>query len=108
MQTPDPEDRLDEPISKPLFFAEVDSWARELGVAPRLVQVRRMTRGWGSSSAAGQVTFNSDVLWMPPAFRKQVIVEELERLKTVLQAATERQPGCEATGSSGVAGEGGS
>jgi hypothetical protein len=86
MKTPAPEDRLDEPISKPLFFAEVDSWARELGVVPRLVQVRRMTREWGSSSAAGQVTFNSDVLWMPPAFRRQVIIGELERLKAVIEA----------------------
>jgi len=93
MKTPAPEDRLDEPISKPLFFAEVDSWARELGVAPRLVQVRRMTRGWGSSSAAGQVTFNSDVLWMPPAFRKQVIIEELEHLKAVVAAGATEQPG---------------
>ena len=92
MKTPAPEDRLDEPISKPLFFAEVDSWARELGVAPRLVQVRRMTRGWGSSSAAGQVTFNSDVLWMPPAFRKQVIIEELEHLKAVVAAGATEQP----------------
>lgn len=95
MKTPAPEDRLDEPISKPLFFAEVDSWARELGVTPRLVQVRRMTRGWSSSSAGGQVTFSSDVLWMPPAFRKQVIVEELERLRAVV----EPEAGDDTTGS---------
>ncbi len=82
-----PEDRLEQPISKPLFFAEVHSWAREMGVEPRLVQIRRMTKKWGSCSPSGQVTFNREVLWQPPPFRKQVIVEGLERLKEQMENA---------------------
>ena len=75
------EERLEHPISKPLFFAEVHSWAREMDVEPRLVQVRRMTKKWASCTASGQVTFNRELLWQPPPVRRQVIVEELERLK---------------------------
>jgi hypothetical protein len=82
-----PKDRLQHPISKPLFLAEVNSWAREIGVEPKLVQVRRMTKKWASCSTSGQVTFNSEVLWHPPPFRKQVIVEELKRLKQRIEDA---------------------
>lgn len=82
-----PEDRLEQPISKPLFFVEVNSWAREMGVEPKLVQIRRMTKKWASCSASGQVTFNSEVLWQLPPFRKQVIVDALGDLEETLRNA---------------------
>ena len=82
-----PGERLEHPVSKPIFFAEVNSWAREMGVEPKLVQLRRMTKKWASCSASGQVTFNSDVLSQPPPFRRQVIVEGLERLKEQMKNA---------------------
>ena len=81
------EERLEHPISKPIFYAEVNSWAREMGIEPTLVQIRRMTKKWASCSASGQVTFNSEVLWQPPPFRKQVIVEGLEHLEEVMRNA---------------------
>ncbi len=81
------EERLEHPISKPIFFAEVNSWAREMGIEPALVQIRRMTKKWASCSASGQVTFNSEVLWQPPPFRKRVIVEGLEHLEEVTRNA---------------------
>ena len=80
-------DRFEQPISKPIFYAEVHSWAREMGIEPTLVQIRRMTNKWASCSVSGQVTFNSEVLWQPPPFRKQVIVEGLEHLEEVIRNA---------------------
>ena len=79
--------RLEQPISKPLFFAEVHSWAREMGVEPRLVQVRKMMKRWASCTASGQVTFSRELLWQPPPVRKQVIVGELARLKEQMENA---------------------
>jgi predicted metal-dependent hydrolase len=104
------DERLEHPISKPLFLAEVHSWARELGVVPTLVQVRRMTTKWASCSAAGQVTFNSEVLWQPPPFRKQVIVEQLELLRQQMENApptADPEGGALGSGQEGEGGSGG-
>ncbi len=84
----DPE-RLDHPTPKPIFVAEVNYWAEKLRVQPTEVRVRVMKNKWSSSTAGGRVSFSSELLWQVPSLRKQVIVEELERLKTQLRKSQE-------------------
>lgn len=72
---------LEEAIPRDVFLAEVQAWARRIGVEPKAVTVRPMKRKWGSVSVAGRVTFDRDLLRQHANFRKQVIVEELLHIK---------------------------
>jgi predicted metal-dependent hydrolase len=72
---------LEEVVTRDLFKAEVQAWAQRMGVEPKEVHIRPMTRKWGSCSTAGRLTFNEDLLGAPPEFRRRVIVEELLHLK---------------------------
>jgi predicted metal-dependent hydrolase len=89
--SPSVTERLDHPTAKPIFLAEVNCWAEKLGVQPTEVRVRAMKSKWGSSTASGRVSFNNELLWQVPSFRRQVIVEELERLKTKLPRTDDAQ-----------------
>nr|BAL58063.1 hypothetical conserved protein [uncultured Chloroflexota bacterium] len=64
-----------------LFRAEVEAWARRLGVTPRQIRFRPMKRKWASCSSHGRLTFDTDLLRQPAAFRREVIVHELLHLK---------------------------
>jgi predicted metal-dependent hydrolase len=72
---------LEETVPKEVFKAEVAAWARRIGVEPRQLHVRPMSRKWGSCSTAGRVTFDMGLLAQPAAFRREVIVHELLHLK---------------------------
>ena len=72
---------LEESIPRDLFKAEVQAWAERIGVQPREVHIRPMTRKWGSCSTAGRLTFNEELLAAPAEVRRRVIVEELLHLK---------------------------
>ena len=72
---------LEEVISKDIFKAEVRAWAERIGVEPKEIHVRPMTRKWGSCSTLGRVTFNSELLSESATLRKRAIVEELLHLK---------------------------
>jgi predicted metal-dependent hydrolase len=72
---------LEEVVAKDIFKAEVKAWAERIGVEPKEIHVRAMTRKWGSCSTTGRLTFNSDLLAEPASRRKRVIVEELLHLK---------------------------
>lgn len=72
---------LEEAVPRDVFLAEVAAWAKRIGVRPREVHVRPMTRKWGSCSTSGRVTFNAELLRQPAAFRMRVIAEELLHLK---------------------------
>jgi predicted metal-dependent hydrolase len=74
-------ERLEEAVPRDLFRAEVDAWARRIEVQPNEVHIRPMTRKWGSCSTTGRLTFNTELLTLPAAFRRRVIVEELLHLK---------------------------
>jgi predicted metal-dependent hydrolase len=67
-------------ISRERFDKEVRDWAERLRVSPTRVQVRKMTRFWGSCTSRGTVTFSDDLLRRPKAFRSAVIVHELLHL----------------------------
>jgi predicted metal-dependent hydrolase len=72
---------LEQVVPEALFRAEVEAWARRLGVQPREVQLRPMKRKWGSCSSKGNISFNVELLRQPAAFRAEVIVHELLHLK---------------------------
>jgi len=78
--TPDWEP-LEEAVPFDLFKAEVQAWARRLGVTPREIHLRPMKRKWASCSSRGRLTFNTELLHQPAAFRREVIVHELLHLK---------------------------
>ncbi len=72
---------LEEMVPREVFLAEVQAWARRIGVEPREVHLRPMIRKWGSCSTKRRVTFNVELLLQPAAIRRRVIVEELLHLK---------------------------
>jgi predicted metal-dependent hydrolase len=72
---------LEETIPADLFKAEVRAWARRIGVEPKEVHLRPLTRKWASCSSRGRLTFDEGLLRQPAAFRREVIVHELLHLK---------------------------
>ncbi len=72
---------LEELVPVDLFKAEVRIWSERIGVEPREVHVRPMRRKWASCSTRGRLTFDTDLLTQPAAFRTEVIVHELLHLK---------------------------
>lgn len=76
--TPQP---LEEVVPTDLFKAEVGVWARRIGVEPKEVHLRKMTKKWASCSSNGRLTFNTELMKAPAIFRTEVIVHELLHLK---------------------------
>jgi predicted metal-dependent hydrolase len=72
---------LEATVPKEIFKAEVLSWAGRIGVEPRQLHVRPMSRKWGSCSTAGRVTFDTGLLTQTADFRRKIIVHELLHLK---------------------------
>lgn len=63
------------------FKREVLEWADEIGVSPKEIHIRRMTRKWGSCSSKGRLTFSYEFLNKPYPDRAHVIVHELLHLR---------------------------
>ena len=91
---------LEEAVPRDVFHAEVEAWAKRIGVQPKVVHVRPMKRKWGSCSTAGRVSFDTELLRQHAEFRKRVIAEELLHLhipnhgklfKTMLAAYLKRR-----------------
>jgi hypothetical protein len=76
-----PQPPLEETVAASVFRAEVEVWARRLGVHPKEIRLRLMKRKWASCSAHGRLTFNSEILKEPARFRAEAIVHELLHLK---------------------------
>lgn len=72
---------LEESIPLEVFKAEVRAWAQRIGVQPKSITVRPMKRKWASCSSEGRLTFDTELLRQPAAFRRRVIVHELLHLK---------------------------
>src|SRR5213593_4279899 len=66
---------------KDILRAEVRAWAKRIGVEPREIRIRPMTRKWGSCSTAGRLTLSEDLLSESARVRRKVIVHELLHLK---------------------------
>ena len=74
-------DTLEQTIPAQVFKAEVLSWANRIGVEPKEIRLRLMKSKWASCSSNGRLTFNSEILSKPSAFRSEAIVHELLHLK---------------------------
>ena len=72
---------LEEAVPADLFRAEVRAWAQRIGVEPKEIRLRAMSRKWASCSSNGRITFDTGLLRQPAAFRREVIVHELLHLK---------------------------
>lgn len=72
---------LEDLVPVDLLKSEVLAWATRIGVTPNEIHVRPMKRKWASCSSTGRLTFSSDLLRQPAAFRAGVIVHELLHLK---------------------------
>lgn len=72
---------LEQAVPLDLFRAEVEAWAKRIGVTPREVRIRPLKRKWASCSSRGRLTFDTDLLRQPADFRQEVIVHELLHLK---------------------------
>jgi predicted metal-dependent hydrolase len=57
------------------------SWSKRLGVTPKVIRIRRMTRKWGSCSSKGVISLASDLAEKPSQFQDFVIVHELLHLR---------------------------
>ena len=69
------------PAAVAAFKAQVTQWAKRIRVRPRQLRLQQMRRKWASCSTRGTVSFSTEVLAQPPAFREYVIVHELLHLK---------------------------
>ncbi|MGB1287300.1 MAG: M48 family metallopeptidase [Aggregatilineales bacterium] len=56
------------------------AWATTMGVHPTRVQLRDMTRKWGSCSSRGTVTLNKRLCWLEVDLVEYVVVHELAHL----------------------------
>ncbi|HOV91007.1 MAG TPA: M48 family metallopeptidase [Syntrophorhabdaceae bacterium] len=63
------------------FKKEVFKWANEIGVTPKEVHLKKMTRKWASCSSKGRLTFSYELLTKSKEIRARVIVHELLHLK---------------------------
>jgi predicted metal-dependent hydrolase len=72
---------LEQIVPADIFKAEVCRWAEKIGVQPKEIHLRPMTRKWASCSSNGRLTFDTDLLRQPAPFRAHVIVHELVHLK---------------------------
>lgn len=63
------------------FIKEVHSWAKELEVEFKDVQIKAIKNKWGSCSSTKIITFNEELLQKPKDMRDKVIVHELLHLR---------------------------
>ena len=68
-------------VSAPAFKREVLHWATRINVEPEEIRLRLMKSKWASCSSSGRLTFNTEILKEPAAFRAETIVHELLHLK---------------------------
>jgi len=60
--------------------AMVREWAVRMGVQPKRITLRAMTRKWGSCSSRDNVTLNTALCYVPRRLAEYVIVHELAHL----------------------------
>lgn len=66
--------------SREEFLSIAQDWATRIGVEPRQIAFREMTKKWASCSTQGIVTFNTQLLHERRDFGEAVIVHELLHL----------------------------
>jgi len=74
--------RISSPALTPgAFKREVRRWARRIGVEPREIRLRDMTRKLASATSEGRITFDRSLVTAKADQRTNVIVHELVHLK---------------------------
>ncbi len=68
-------------ITRKEILAMVDDWAARMGVQPKRVQFREMTRKWGSCSSVQNITLNTRLTWLPARLAEYVVCHELVHLR---------------------------
>lgn len=63
------------------FKEFVRRWAEKIGVRPKEIHVRKMTKKWGSCSSRGRLTFSYDLLDQEESQIDDAVVHELLHLK---------------------------
>jgi len=63
------------------FKQDVLAWAKEVGVEPKEIHIRKMKRKWASCSSRGRLTFDPFLLKEHEKVRSEAIVHELLHLK---------------------------
>ncbi|MCH7518973.1 MAG: M48 family metallopeptidase [Candidatus Dadabacteria bacterium] len=67
---------------QPKEFKEfVVAWSHKIGVEPKEIHIREMTRKWASCSTKGRLTFATSLLEEPKKKQDEVIVHELLHLR---------------------------
>lgn len=68
-------------VSTKQFKDDVRNWARELGVKPREIHIRKMRKKIASCSSRGRLTFDASLLRENEDKRLKVILHELLHLR---------------------------
>lgn len=63
------------------FKREVFEWADQVGVNPKEIHIRKMSKKWASCSSKGRLTFSYELLNKTKEQRAKAIVHELLHLK---------------------------
>lgn len=67
--------------SRAEILAMVDKWAAKMGLQPKRVTFRNMTRKWGSCSSRENITLSTRLTWVAPHLAEYVVVHELVHLR---------------------------
>jgi predicted metal-dependent hydrolase len=59
----------------------VAEWAARLEVQPGRVQLREMSKKWGSCSGRGNITLNTALCWLPYHLVEYIVVHELAHMR---------------------------
>ena len=63
------------------FKEQVIEWAGNIGVEPKEIHIREMSRKWASCSTRWRLTFSTTLLEEPKKKRDSAIVHELPHLR---------------------------
>lgn len=67
---------LEEVVAAAVFKAEVEAWAKRIGVQPREIRLRPMKRKWASCSSNRRVAFHAELLPQPARLRAETAVHQ--------------------------------
>ena len=59
----------------------VNLWAARMGLQPKRISFRNMTRKWGSCSSRENITLSTRLTWVAPHLAEYVVVHELVHLR---------------------------
>jgi predicted metal-dependent hydrolase len=70
-----------EQTSREQIIEMVDFWAKQMGLQPKRISFRSMTRKWGSCSSRENITLRTRLTWVAPHLAEVVVVLELVHVR---------------------------